>query len=76
MTHDELLVEINKWAYKSISYDEFEKRQSALRAVVELHPMWTDYRYTETNKELVEFCGCCQEKWPCKTIQAIESALQ
>lgn len=47
----------------------------ALRAVVELHPMWTDYKYNETDKELVEFCGCCQEKYPCKTIQAIEGVL-
>lgn len=72
MTHDELLAKINHnlanevWLYNM---------GEALRAVVELHPMWTDYIYSETDKELVEFCGCCQERYPCKTIQAIESAL-
>ncbi len=81
MTHEDLLAKIQ-------SNVDFLKTQcyegsliggfvvtDALRAVVELHPMWTDYKYTETDKELVEFCGCCQEKYPCPTIQAIEKEL-
>ena len=77
MTNEELLEEIND-SIKDIAFHKVESVYpylAALRAVVELHPMWTDYKYTETDKELVEFCGCCQEKYPCKTIQAIEGEL-
>jgi len=70
MKHVELLAKIEGFTCCSGAHE------LALRAVVELHPMWTDYRYTETSKELVEFCGCCQEKWPCKTIQVIQKELQ
>jgi len=88
MTHDELMVKINQRYWKMFNHNSQDQTESgiehrtfiqnqyfALRAIVELHPMWTDYRYTETSKELVEFCGCCQEKWPCKTIQVIQEEL-
>ena len=78
MTHEDLLEDIND-EIKDIAFTKFVnplRYLQALRSVVELHPMWTDYKYTETGKELVEFCGCCQEKWPCKTIQIIEKELQ
>ena len=71
MTHDELLAKIDTLEARYTDYPSYQ----ALRAVLELHPMWTDYKYTETDKELVEFCGCCQEKYPCPTIQAIEKEL-
>ena len=74
MTNEELLAKIDNLP-EVIGLAEFKVRHDALRAVVELHPMWTDYKYTETDKELVEFCGCCQEKYPCPTIQAIEGEL-
>jgi len=78
MTHDELLNKMNDYVdlLESNGMSATAKVGKAFRAVVELHPMWTDYRYTETSKELVEFCGCCQEKWPCKTIQVIQKELQ
>lgn len=71
MTHDELLAICDNYSFKDSA-----EPVKVLRAVVELHPMWTDYKYTETDKELVEFCGCCQEKYPCPTIQAIQKELQ
>jgi hypothetical protein len=77
MTHEELLVDIDAFIYEAMMNKKSDLRfLRTLRTVVDLHPMWTDYKYTETDKELVEFCGCCQEKYPCKTIQAIESALR
>ena len=87
MTHDELLAKIDQFDNLCGRDDKSFARKfgyqcawnhgfaEALRAVVELHPMWTDYKYTETDKELVEFCGCCQEKYPCPTIQAIQKEL-
>jgi len=75
MTHDELLEKLTDYEAHFDQVRDEEKAYNALRAIVELHPMWTDYRYTETSKELVEFCGCCQEKWPCKTIQVIQEEL-
>jgi hypothetical protein len=73
MTHNGLLKRL--WEKRNSGCNHLDIH-FALSAIVELHPMWTDYKYTETGKELVEFCGCCQEKWPCKTIQVVEKELQ
>ena len=71
MTHDELLVKINKT-------DPFndESCAAALRAVVELHKPTPENRYPEN------FCqGCSMTEegiyiyYPCQTIQIIEKEL-
>ena len=70
MTHDELLAMISLEDKQLISYEEFEKRNLALRAVVELHkPM----------EKFPDVCGECGFDavvlYPCPTIQAIEKEL-
>lgn len=42
MTHDELLARISLEDKHLVSYEEFEKRNSALRAVVELSTQFID----------------------------------
>ena len=71
MTHDELLARLDLSNEHLIPYEEFEKRNSALRAVVELHKPQPDH------------CPCCPpvlcecaEVYPCPTIQAIEKELK
>ena len=65
MTHDELLAEIDSYAYNY-------KPKSALRAVVELHK-------PEPLDERGNVClTCCPDLlvlYPCTTIQAIEKEL-
>ena len=61
MTHDELLAEIDSYAYNY-------KPKSALRAVVELHRR--DINEGENN------CRECYSEYPCPTIQAIEKELK
>ena len=77
MTHEELLYRVN-WA--SERYHDTDGRAqyfNALRAVVEEHKpiekVWTD-------KTTDIFCESCGDAfwivYPCRTIQAIEKALQ
>ena len=68
MTHDELLARLDLTNKHLIPYDEFEKRNSALRAVVELHKPCCD---------LEELCNECNPNvaYPCPTIQVIEKEL-
>ena len=78
MTHDELLAEIDSYAYNY-------KPKSALRAVVELHKPTDDglgcsYEFIECHDETGLGCDiprtCNQYKpYPCPTIQAIEKEL-
>ena len=73
MTHDELLARLDLSNEHLIPYEEFEKRNSALRAVVELH------KPKAKTKEGEDICGCAYGVWtfyPCPTIQAIEKELQ
>ena len=69
MTHDELLARIDLTNKHLISYDEFEKRNSALRAVVELHTA----DFGTPGEDTV--CDYCKVIYPCSTIQAIEKEL-
>ena len=64
MTHDELLAILNA---KSASNEV-----QALRAVVELHKPYINYKGQEC------FCKWCGEtyEYPCPTIQAIEKELK
>jgi hypothetical protein len=64
MTHDELLAEIDSYAYNY-------KPKSALRAVVELHKPVIHKGYEQTGL----FCNNCDFDYPCETIQAIEKEL-
>lgn len=71
MTHDELLIRINKYCNDIISgqvwtTDVFIK---ALRAVVYLHHL----DHGLPNEDVV--CDFCKVVYPCHTIQAIEKEL-
>jgi hypothetical protein len=63
VTHDELLAEIDSYAY-------VYKPKTALRAVVELH------RPEEQDHKQYEKCWNCNLLYPCPTIQAIEKELK
>ena len=69
MTHDELLAEIDSYAY-------VYKPKTALRAVVELHTPTPEGRYPDI---LCQGCSMTEEVvyvyYPCRTIQAIEKEL-
>jgi hypothetical protein len=71
MTHDELLIEINRRL--DVSYYNGDPQSIyALRAVVQLHKPLTSNDFT--------YCPECQYGsqaggYPCKTIQAIEKEL-
>lgn len=77
MTHDELLAIISLEDKQLVSYEEFEKRNSALRAVVELHKPTPENRYPE---KLCQSCSMTEEGiyvyYPCSSIQAIEKELK
>jgi len=71
MTHDELLIEINRRLEVAL-YNGDPQSIHALRAVVELHKPNDD--------ELCEACRVEEDDWfsidyPCPTIQAIEKEL-
>ena len=69
MTHDELLARLDLSNEHLIPYKEFEKRNSALRAVVELHKPYSD--------EGTLMCSYCDwNSYPCGTIEAIEEELK
>ena len=66
MTHDELIVEINRRLDVAL-YNGDAQSIHALRAVVELHKM------VETINKVL--CEDCVTDYPCPTIQAIEKEL-
>ena len=81
MTHDELLLNINR----DIDYTSLQdgnvnmaREIKALRAVVELHKP----ELIESGKESIFICSTCNPEWfwenpyPCETIQAIEKELK
>ena len=79
MTHDELLIEINRRLDVAL-YNGDAQSIHALRAVVELHK----HIYVETEGGEFQFCADCSRRastpgygvlYPCKTIQAIEKEL-
>ena len=77
MTHDELLIEINRRLDVSY-YNGDPQSMQALRAVVELHKpekgtlqSWFKFLH---NKPVVG-CRLCEDFYPCPTIQAIEKEL-
>lgn len=85
MTHEELLAKVDKPYFftemLTESKVEIDKKIAALRAVVELHKQI----YVETEGGEFQLCADCSRRvdipgygvtYPCKTIQAIESALQ
>ena len=74
MTHDELLARLDLTNKHLIPYDEFEKRNSALRAVVELHKPMADWRKHPIEHDVCDCCGW-QKVYPCPTIQALERKL-
>ena len=62
MTHDELLAEIDSYAFVF-------KPKTALRAVVELHK-------PVLHKKHKYICEGCTLVYPCPTIQAVERELE
>ena len=81
MTHDELLARLDLYNEHLIPYEEFEKRNSALRAVVELHKpieedgkLWCRHEVCYNHIEFLERNDCyCS--YPCPTIKDIEKEL-
>jgi hypothetical protein len=69
MTHDELLIEINRRLDVAL-YNGDPQIAHALRAVVEVH-----YEHIGGAEKSV-YCYNCQMKYPCQTIQAIEKELE
>ena len=70
MTHDELLIEINRRLNVAL-YNGDPQIAHALRAVVELHkPDPENTLYCEAENEWVSW-----NQYPCETIQAIEKEL-
>ena len=68
MTHNELLIEINRRLQIALYNGDFQSIQ-ALCAVVELH------KPVEIDRELNYNCQECEWGYPCLTIQAIEKEL-
>ena len=83
MTHDELLIEINR-RLDVAYYNGDPQSMQALRAVVELHKpvmAFTGGYDGEENELWAEQCRECSGSWasqmyPCPTIQAIEKELK
>jgi hypothetical protein len=77
MTHDELLAKLDVTRFELISYEEFLKRNNALRAVVELHKPVQSYMFEE---EACSHCSSGEDRseilYPCPTIQTIEKELK
>lgn len=78
MTHDELLAKIDK---ESVTFSDITSMQSALRAVVELHPIeqvgnsWVDEQSGRYGVSIY-MCKKCKVPYPCEEIQAIEERLK
>ena len=74
MTHDELLIEINRRLDVAL-YNGDAQSIYALRSVVELHNriLWKNLEHDTQGYK----CQSCEEyAYPCETIQAIEKELQ
>ena len=69
MTHDDLLIEINR-RLDVAYYNGDPQSMRALRAVVELH------KPDHQSEPFPDWANCCGEAYPCKTIQAIEEELK
>ena len=85
MTHDELLARLSLENKNLVSYDEFEKRNSALCAVVKLHKETTfiaGQSYDKKYELRQQICLNCTDltgkpvPYPCYNIQAIEKELK
>jgi hypothetical protein len=75
MTHDDLLIEINR-RLDVAYYNGDPQSMRALRAVVELHKN-NGSKYTLGYGQVaIELCEYCRETYPCQTIQAIKKELQ
>jgi len=80
MTHDELLIKVDRKNHSGGEVISVAKLRKALRAVVELHK----HIYVETEGGEFQLCADCSRRvstpgygvlYPCKTIQAIEKEL-
>jgi hypothetical protein len=80
MAHDELLARLDLSNVYLTPYEEFEKRNSALRAVVELHQVTADgncaWCYMCNYDRTGLYMDAELYRYPCPTIQAIEKELQ
>jgi hypothetical protein len=72
MTHDELLIEINRRLDVAL-YNGDAQSIHALRAVVELHTPSPIPDWVPSKEELMCWCA---HVYPCPTIQVIEKELQ
>ena len=76
MTHDELLIEINR-RLDVAYYNGDPQSMQALRAVVELHKPVQSYMFDE---KVCSHCSSEEDRseilYPCQTIQAIEKELE
>lgn len=74
MTHDKLLVEINRRLEVAL-YNGDPQSIHALRAVVELHSPCTGERHDGDDFEFInDPCVCVHcpdDLWPCATVQAV-----
>ena len=68
MTHDELLIEVNRRLQVAL-YNGDIPAIHALRAVVELH------KPDGQSEPFPDWANCCGEAYPCQTIHAIEKEL-
>jgi hypothetical protein len=71
MAHDELLARLDLSNEHLIPYEEFEKRNSALRAVVEGHTP-----FTPQFGGGIDYCWADDRPYPCPTIQKITEELK
>ena len=74
MTHDDLLIEINRRLDVSY-YNGDPQSMQALRAVVELHKPYDNSDDIDGSDLRCSECGQGFEYYPCPTIQAIEKEL-
>ena len=74
MTHDDLLIEINR-RLDVAYYNGDPQSMRALRAVVQLHKVILHKNY-DTDIDRYECQACKDALYPCPTIQAIEKELQ
>jgi len=81
MTHDELLIEINRRLEVAL-YNGDPQSIHALRAVVELHKPYIPMDNETGDYSVLAYCNCSKAfnerdaiTYPCPTIQAIEKEL-
>jgi hypothetical protein len=75
MTHDELLIELNRRLEVAL-YNGDHQSIHALRAVVELHKNNGSKYILGYGQVAIELCEYCRETYPCPTIQAIEKEMK